>query len=87
MELDTHQISREQLIGFDATSIDRAATSLDRLVTQNSPEFFVWHTAEDELHVFDKGAHGLGLEIGEAGAEQWKALCADWLRRKGWTTV
>ncbi|WP_258802440.1 alpha/beta hydrolase [Pseudarthrobacter sp. NS4] len=38
-----------------------------------------------ELHVFPHGRHGLGLAGGEPGAEQWPALCADWLGRAGWT--
>ena len=38
-----------------------------------------------ELHVFPEGRHGLGLAAGEPGAEQWPALCADWLARAGWT--
>lgn len=38
-----------------------------------------------ELHVFPHGRHGLGLAAGEPGAEQWPALCADWLARAGWT--
>ncbi|MDQ0923081.1 acetyl esterase/lipase [Pseudarthrobacter sp. W1I19] len=38
-----------------------------------------------ELHVFPEGRHGLGLADGQAGADQWPALCADWLERAGWT--
>jgi acetyl esterase/lipase len=36
-----------------------------------------------ELHVFPEGRHGLGLADGEAGAETWTELCADWLERSG----
>jgi dipeptidyl aminopeptidase/acylaminoacyl peptidase len=35
------------LLGDDATSEQRRATSLDALVTAASPPFFLWHTAED----------------------------------------
>jgi acetyl esterase/lipase len=38
-----------------------------------------------ELHVFPEGRHGLGLADGQAGADQWPALCAGWLDRAGWT--
>lgn len=37
-----------------------------------------------ELHVFPNGRHGLGLAGGEAGPDQWPALCAAWLQRAGW---
>ena len=47
MLLDTHQGSRENLIGLDATPALRAATSLETLVTPASPPMFLWHTAED----------------------------------------
>jgi len=38
-----------------------------------------------ELHVFPEGRHGLGLAVGEPGAETWPALCVDWLGRSGLT--
>jgi acetyl esterase/lipase len=38
-----------------------------------------------ELHVFTDGAHGLGFAAETPGTRQWPALCADWLRRGGWT--
>jgi dipeptidyl aminopeptidase/acylaminoacyl peptidase len=47
MMLETHQGSRENLIGLEATEDLRAATSLERLVSESAPPFFVWHTAED----------------------------------------
>ena len=37
-----------------------------------------------ELHVFDKGDHGLGLATETPGACQWPALAADWLKRLGY---
>lgn len=48
MQLATHRGSQDELIGPDADGRLRAATSLDRLVTDDAPPFFVWHTAEDE---------------------------------------
>ncbi|MEV7663239.1 alpha/beta hydrolase [Paenarthrobacter sp. NPDC089316] len=40
-----------------------------------------------ELHVFPSGVHGLGLAGGVPGVEQWTALCAAWLRRRGWAAA
>ncbi|CAN5162522.1 alpha/beta hydrolase [soil metagenome] len=37
-----------------------------------------------ELHVFERGSHGLGLAEGAGTAESWTRLCEDWLRAQGW---
>ena len=47
METETYRPARLILLGEDATPELRRATSLDALVTESSPPFFVWHTAED----------------------------------------
>jgi acetyl esterase/lipase len=47
METETYRPARLILLGEDATPELRRATSLDALVTQSSPPFFLWHTAED----------------------------------------
>ena len=47
METETYRPARVILLGEDATPELRRATSLDALVTQSSPPFFLWHTAED----------------------------------------
>jgi acetyl esterase/lipase len=47
METETYRPARLILLGEDATPDLRRATSLDALVTQSSPPFFLWHTAED----------------------------------------
>lgn len=39
------------------------------------------HGVPAEMHIFPKGRHGLGLAQDIEGANQWPALCADWLRR------
>jgi len=49
MLLPTHAGSRHELLGDDATEAERAATSLERLVTPDAPPLFVWHTAEDRV--------------------------------------
>jgi acetyl esterase/lipase len=47
MLLPTHRDSRERLIGADATVELRTETSLEKLVTESAPPFFIWHTAAD----------------------------------------
>ena len=47
METETYRPARLILLGEDAGARLRRSTSLDSLVTPQSPPFFVWHTAED----------------------------------------
>lgn len=47
METETYRPARDILLGPDASPGLRRSTSLDSLVTPQSPPFFVWHTAED----------------------------------------
>ena len=47
METETYRPARLILLGEDATPELRRSTSLDALVTDSSPPFFMWHTAED----------------------------------------
>jgi len=47
MQTETYRPARLILLGQDASSHLRRSTSLDALVTPQSPPFFVWHTAED----------------------------------------
>lgn len=66
MMLDTHQGSRENLLGADATPAERAAASVDLLVTPSAPPTFVWHTAEDEP-VPVQHSYLLGMALAAAG--------------------
>ncbi|MFQ6332058.1 alpha/beta hydrolase [Nocardia sp. CWNU-33] len=47
METETYRPARLILLGEDADPQLRRSTSLDALVTPQSPPFFLWHTAED----------------------------------------
>ena len=47
METETYRPARLILLGEDATPELRRSTSLDALVTDSSPPFFMWHTSED----------------------------------------
>jgi acetyl esterase/lipase len=42
------------------------------------------HGVPHSLHVFPRGAHGLGLAAGSGAAAAWPSLCAAWLRELGW---
>jgi acetyl esterase/lipase len=66
MMLPTHQVSRETLLGPDASLELRAATSVDLLVTPDAPPFFVWHTAEDAA-VPVQHSYLLGMALAAAG--------------------
>jgi acetyl esterase/lipase len=47
METETYRPARLILLGDDAAPELRRGTSLDALVTDAAPPFFLWHTAED----------------------------------------
>jgi len=47
MQTETYRSARLILLGPDATPELRRSTSLDTLVTPESPPFLIWHTAED----------------------------------------
>ena len=47
METETYRPARLILLGPDASPRLRRSTSLDALVTAQSPPLFIWHTAED----------------------------------------
>jgi acetyl esterase/lipase len=53
---------------------------------ENSIEFYLAlrkHKIPAELHIFQKGRHGLGLAKGNTGTEQWSTLCQFWLQNNG----
>jgi acetyl esterase/lipase len=66
------------------------ATSDDDVVpVENSVSFYVaLHKAgvPAELHVFEKGPHGVGLALGNPALGEWPALLANWLRQRGLLT-
>lgn len=66
MMLPTHQVSRETLLGPDASLELRVATSVDLLVTPGAPPFFIWHTAEDQV-VPVQHSYLLGMALAAAG--------------------
>jgi len=64
---ETHQGSRENLIGLDANRLLREDTSLDLLVTKATPPMFIWHTAVDEPVPVDKHSYPLAAALAAAG--------------------
>ena len=52
---------------------------------QNSVAFYaamIRHGVPGELHVFEKGAHGLGLAKKTTGTSEWPNACRRWLEAK-----
>lgn len=49
MLLGTRGGSRRSLLGHNPSRSLCAKTSVDRLVTPDSPPFFIWHTSDDEI--------------------------------------
>ena len=64
-----------------------ALTNDDQAVPpENSTQFYVAlheHGIPAELHIYEKGRHGLGLGGGNAVFATWPAHCIDWLRVRG----
>jgi acetyl esterase/lipase len=66
MLLPTDAGSRTNLLGDAPTEAERAATSLDRLVSAEAAPFFVWHTGADE-RVPVEHSYLLGQALAAAG--------------------
>ena len=101
MGANTHQGSRNNLLGPDPSPELVRLLSNELQVTKDTPPCFVWHTWEDQavklenslefaaalqrhgvafdLHVYQKGRHGIGL----AGGHPWTKDCAYWLKEQG----
>ncbi|MGA9797529.1 MAG: alpha/beta hydrolase [Terriglobales bacterium] len=65
-------------------------TSEDTVVPpENSVSFYLaLHQAgvPAEMHVFEKGPHGVGLDLGDPTLNEWPVLLANWLRERGLLT-
>jgi acetyl esterase/lipase len=63
------------------------STSADTLVpAENSVAFYLaLHKAgvAVELHIFEDGPHGVGLDLGNPVLGKWPVLLANWLRQRG----
>jgi acetyl esterase/lipase len=65
-------------------------TSEDAVVAaENSVSFYLaLHKAgvPAEMHVFEKGPHGVGLALADPALAEWTVLLANWLRQRGLLT-
>jgi acetyl esterase/lipase len=65
-------------------------TDEDRLSAENSVRFYLAlrkHKVPAELHVYQKGPHGVGLAQDDPDLTTWKDHVRGWLRANGWLTA
>lgn len=65
---NTHELSRDNLLGKDATDEEKAAKSVQNLITPDYPPTFLWHCAGD-MTVPVINADMLDEAMGEMGVE------------------
>ncbi|MDR3182581.1 MAG: prolyl oligopeptidase family serine peptidase, partial [Planctomycetaceae bacterium] len=54
---------------------------------ENGVEFYLQlrkHKVPAELHIYQKGRHGLGLAKSVSGTGTWSDLCRIWMVNNGW---
>lgn len=108
MGANTHQGSKNNLLGKDPSPELVRELSNELQVTKETPPCFLWHTWEDkgvkienalsfanalqaagvrfDLHVYERGPHGLGLGTREWQPEKrhpWTRDCEFWLKERG----
>jgi acetyl esterase/lipase len=90
----THRGSRSNLLGNDPSPELIRELSNELQVSKDTPPCFIWHFAEAlrkagvpfDLHVYQKGPHGLGLGTGVWNPEKrhpWTRDCVFWLQVQG----
>lgn len=109
MGANTHQGSKNSLLGKNPAPELIELLSSEKQVRTNTPPCFIWHTAEDkgvkvenslefaaalqkhgvpfDLHVYQKGRHGIGLADKPpfANAHPWSKDLIFWLKEQGFT--
>ncbi len=108
MGANTHQGSKNNLLGKDPSPDLVRDLSNELQVTKDTPPCFLWHTWEDkgvkienalsfanalqaagvrfDLHVYERGPHGLGLGTRDWQPEKrhpWTRDCEFWLKERG----
>jgi acetyl esterase/lipase len=56
------------------------------VLPDNSTQFYlacIRHKVPAELHIYEKGRHGVGLGKGIAGTEEWPKACQTWMKSRG----
>ncbi|WP_174715282.1 alpha/beta hydrolase [Paenibacillus sp. DCT19] len=80
--------SAEKQVKADAPEAFIWHTSDDGAVpVQNSLRYALAlgeHGIPYDLHVFEKGSHGLGLAEDNVAVSAWSGLCLTWLKNQGW---
>lgn len=81
-------LSTENAVTADTPPTFLFHTAEDRPVpVENSLRYFAALVAAGvpaELHVFERGRHGIGLAAEHGAARAWPELCAQWLRSYQW---
>lgn len=108
MGTNTHQGSKDNLLGKDPSAELVKLLSNELQVTPQTPPCFLWHTWEDsgvkventlefalalrragvrfDLHIYEKGRHGLGLggnPSDPGNLLDWTRDCTSWLKVEG----
>ncbi len=77
-------LSNEKQVTSETPPVFLWHTTQDTAVPpQNSAVFYlacVEHKVPAELHIFERGQHGVGLGKGIVGTEEWSKLCEAWMR-------
>jgi acetyl esterase/lipase len=84
-------LSNERQVSGDTPPTFLWHTADDGAVPAENSQRFAAALAQQgvpfELHIFERGAHGLGLGQDAPGVQLWPALCAAWLAQRGFITA
>ena len=70
-----------------ASSGTRTKTKACRPKTaSSSTQALLAHKVPAELHIYEKGRHGVGLAKDMPGTDGWPAACIAWLKNRGMTS-
>jgi len=85
------ELSNERHVTAQTPPTFLFSTSEDTVVPpENSVAFYAaLHRAgvPAEIHIFEKGPHGVGLDLGDPVLSEWPPLLAHWLRASGLLTA
>jgi len=83
-------LSNERRVGPETPPTFLFHTTADTAVpVENSIRFYLALRAAKvpaEMHIFQNGAHGVGLALGDPALSSWPALLSNWLRGRGLLT-
>ena len=85
-ELIEYYSTEKQVTGKTPPTFQFTTDEDTGVPAENSIEFYLAlrkHKVPAELHIYQKGRHGLGLAKGTAGTETWSELCRTWLQSNG----